>query len=63
MTDGMADPNTCGFSGRRRALVLLGSLGGVGWGLWAKAADPAAKAIVLAVQKARDEVRRKAAVT
>jgi hypothetical protein len=47
-TDGMVDPNTCGFSGRRRALVLLGSAGWAGGGVCARAAVPAANAIALA---------------
>ena len=60
-TDGMVDPNTWGFSGRRSALVVLGSAGWAGGGLWARAA--AANAIALAAYNARAEVRRKAAVT
>jgi hypothetical protein len=59
----MVDPNTWGFSGRRKALVVLGAAGWAGGGFWARAAVAAANAIALAAYKARAEVRRKAAVT
>jgi len=55
-TDGIADPNTVGFSGSFRALVLSGWSAAESSDCWAIAVDAVASAIAAVTNHARVEV-------
>jgi hypothetical protein len=61
-TEGMAFPNSCGFSGRRRPVeASLSDDSGVSGASWAMAALPIANAAT--ADNMREEVSRKTAAT